>query len=203
MKSLNLVAVLACVGGTLVLGTNSVQKSRYDERPQAIRVFYFGNSLTASSMPGLHGELGKSAGKQWICDAFLGPGWQSWQHRNELFRALGLPINSETQNALRRGELTVDKPISESAAYKAQVFLNGQWDAIIIQIFGSRLHCVTDNMWGQKFDGPIDIGDVEAASDIIRIFLKKTPMVGFSSTLSGHQCQQVKCHQMTNCHSGQ
>lgn len=63
---------LGLCGRHLVLGTNSVQKSRYDERPQAIRVFYFGNSLTASSMPGLHGELGKSAGKQWIYDAFLG-----------------------------------------------------------------------------------------------------------------------------------
>jgi hypothetical protein len=160
---------------TCTLGTNAVQTSRYDEHPQAVRVFYFGNSLTASSMPALHEELGKSAGKKWICDAFLGPGWQSWQHRNELFRALGWAVEAKTQEALKRGELTVDKPISKSAAYKAQAFLNGQWDAIVIQIFGSRLRYVTDNMWGQKFDGPIDIGDVEAASDIIRIFLKKNP----------------------------
>jgi hypothetical protein len=45
----------------------------------------------------------------------------------------------------------------------------------VIQIFGSRLHQVTDGMWGAKFDGPVDVGDVAAASDIIRIFLKKNP----------------------------
>jgi hypothetical protein len=45
----------------------------------------------------------------------------------------------------------------------------------VIQIFGSRLHHVTDGMWGSKFDGPVDVGDVAAAGDIIRIFLKKNP----------------------------
>ena len=175
MKSQTLIAVLVLMLTAFALDTNAVQTSRCDEHSQAVRVFYFGNSLTASSMPALHEELGKSAGKKWICDAFLGAGWQSWQHRNELFRTLGWTVNAKTQEALRRRELTVDKPLSKTSAYKASVFLSGQWDAIVIQIFGSRLHYVTDSMWGQKFDGPIDIGDVEAASDIIRIFLRKNP----------------------------
>ena len=147
-----------------------------DAQPvQRIRVFYFGNSLTASSLPALHNELGKSVGKEWICDSFLGAGWQSWQHRNELFRALGWPVTAATQEALARGTLTPHQNLVRSASIKAQAFLTGQWDAIVIQIFGSRLHFVTASMWEQTFDGPVDIGDVAAASDIIRIFLAKNP----------------------------
>ena len=142
---------------------------------ERVRVFYFGNSLTASSMPALHSELGKTAGKEWTCDAFLGAGWQSWQHRNELFRALGWPVSTATQEALARGELTPHQNLVRSGSIKAQAFLTGQWDAIVIQIFGSRLHFVTETMWQQTFDGPVDIGDVAAASDIIRIFLAKNP----------------------------
>jgi hypothetical protein len=142
---------------------------------ERVRVFYFGNSLTASSMPALHSELGKTAGKEWTCDAFLGAGWQSWQHRNELFRALGWPVSTATQEALARGELTPHQNLVRSGSIKAKAFLTGQWDAIVIQIFGSRLHFVTETMWQQTFDGPVDIGDVAAASDIIRIFLAKNP----------------------------
>ncbi|MGQ9504347.1 MAG: hypothetical protein ACUVQG_11500 [Thermogutta sp.] len=145
------------------------------EQRNTIRVFYFGNSLTGGAMPELHEELGKSVGKTWICDAFLGAGWQSWQHRNELWRAMGRAVDAETQSASSRGDLTIDEHLAKSAAFKPKTFLSGQWDAIVIQIFGSRLHHVTDQMWGTKFDGPVDVGDVAAASDIIRIFLKKNP----------------------------
>lgn len=145
------------------------------KNPQVMRVFYFGNSLTGSSMPALHEELGRSAGKQWVCDAFLGAGWQSWQHRNELWRALGRPVSAATQDASSRGELTLDDSLAKSATFKPKAFLGGQWDAIVIQIFGSRLHHVTDSMWGSTFDGPVDVGDVAAASDIIRIFLQNNP----------------------------
>jgi hypothetical protein len=146
-----------------------------EREPDAVRVFYFGNSLTGSSMPDFHEELGKSARKQWICDAFLGAGWQSWQHRNELWRAMGRPVDAATQDASSRGEVTLDENLAQSAAFKPKAFLGGKWDAIVIQIFGARLHHVTDSLWGSKFDGPVDVGDVAAASDIIRIFLKRNP----------------------------
>jgi hypothetical protein len=158
-----------------VVCIKAAEPARYEERPQSARVFYFGNSLTGSSMPALHPELGQSAGKQWICDAFLGAGWQSWQHRNELWRALGRSVDATTQSAFSRGDLTLDESLAASAAFKPKIFLTGEWDAIVIQIFGSRLRFVTDNMWGSTFDGPVDIGDVAAASDIIRIFLARNP----------------------------
>ncbi|MCH5376541.1 MAG: hypothetical protein JJ992_21440 [Planctomycetes bacterium] len=149
--------------------------ARSDEQPDTVRVFYFGNSLTGSAIPDFHAELAKSAGKTWICDAFLGAGWQSWQHRNELWRAMGRAVDAETQNASSRGDLTLDEDLAKSAAFKPKAFFGGEWDAIVIQIFGSRLHHETDGMWGSKFDGPVDVGDVAAASDIIRIFLQKNP----------------------------
>jgi hypothetical protein len=158
-----------------VAAVPAAEANHHEKGPQVIRVFYFGNSLTASSMPALHEELGRSAGKQWICDVFLGAGWQSWQHRNELWRALGRPVDAATQDASSRGALTLEDSLARSASFKPKAFLGGKWDAIVIQIFGSRLHHVTDSMWGSKFDGPVDVGDVAAASDIIRIFLKKNP----------------------------
>ena len=150
-------------------------EARSEEKSNAIRVFYFGNSLTGSAMPAFHEELGKSAGKQWICDVFAGAGWQSWQHRNELWRAMGQAVDAETQSASSRGDLTLDEDLAADAAMKPKRFFAGQWDAIVIQVFGSRLHHVTDRMWGSTFDGAVDVGDVAAAGDIIRIFLKKNP----------------------------
>ncbi len=149
--------------------------AKSEEKPDSIRVFYFGNSLTGSAIPDFHEQLGKGAKKTWICDAFLGAGWQSWQHRNELWRAMGRTVDAETQSASSRGDLTLDDDLAKSAPFKPKKFFGGGWDAIVIQIFGSKLHNVTDSMWGSKFDGPVDVGDVAAASDIIRTFLKKNP----------------------------
>ena len=154
--------------------TAAVDMQAAEER-NTVRVFYFGNSLTGSSMPELHEELGRSVGKKWICDVFAGAGWQSWQHRNELWRAMGNAIDSTTQNTSSRGDLTLDEELVKSAAFKPKAFFKGEWDAIVIQIFGSRLHHETDSMWDTKFEGPVDVGDVAAASDIVRIFLKKNP----------------------------
>jgi hypothetical protein len=142
---------------------------------RGVRVFYFGNSLTAASVPALHGELGRRADREWYCEAFLGAGWQSWQHRNELWRAMGRPVGTQTQSAASRGDLTLDEDHVRAATGKPKQFLTGEWDAIVIQIFGNRMRYVTDQMWGTRFDGPVDVGDVAAASDIIRIFLQKNP----------------------------
>jgi hypothetical protein len=133
------IKAIAVVAVTILITLTAVGGARSEQKPDAVRVFYFGNSLTGSSMPALHEQLGKSAGKQWTCD------------------------------------VTLDENLAQSAAFKPKAFLGGKWDAIVIQIFGSRLHHVTDSMWGSKFDGPVDVGDVAAASDIIRIFLKRNP----------------------------
>jgi hypothetical protein len=153
----------------------AVTNTRAAEKQNTIRVFYFGNSLTGSAMPAFHEELGKSAGKQWICDVFAGAGWPTWMHRNELWRAMGRPIDAKTQSASSRGDLTLDENLAKSAPFKPKKFFAGEWDAIVIQIFYSKLHDVCSKKWGAEFDGPVDLGDVAAASDIIRIFQKKNP----------------------------
>jgi hypothetical protein len=48
------------------------------------RVYHFGKSLTGCTMPAWHGDLGKSAGKTWENHAWLGAGWQLWQHREQI-----------------------------------------------------------------------------------------------------------------------
>ncbi len=49
-----------------------------------VRVFYFGNSLTANTMPAWHAELGASAGKQWKVAWLTGAGAPIWSLRERL-----------------------------------------------------------------------------------------------------------------------
>ncbi len=145
------------------------------DSPDAMRIFYFGNSLTQSSQPALHPELAKTTDKSWTNRAFLGAGWQSWQHRNELFRAIGRPLDHSVQSLEARGDLTIDLKPGETPAHHLKPYMAEDWDAILIQIFGSRLDFMASEMWGQKFGNPINLGDVVAASDIIHHFVKKNP----------------------------
>jgi len=141
----------------------------------SVRAFYFGNSLTQSSQPTFHQELAETTGNQWTNRAFLGAGWQSWQHRNELFRAIGRPLGDSVQSLAARGDLTIDLEPGATPSFHLRPYLSEDWDAIVIQIFGSSLNQTTTEMWGQNFDQAINIGDVVAASDIIHHFLKKNP----------------------------
>lgn len=158
-----------------VLTTACLAMAQTEPDLDAVRAFYFGNSLTGSAMPKLHGELGKTAGKAWICDVFAGAGWPSWMHRNELWRAMGRPIDAGTQSASSRGDLTLDEDLAKTAPHKPRKFFAGEWDAIVIQVFYSWLKDVRTEQWGTTFDGPVDLGDIAAISDIIRIFLEKNP----------------------------
>lgn len=136
----------------------------------AMRVFYFGNSLTANTMPEFHKELGQSAGKDWTADAMLGAGWQLWQHREQLGTDKALFAGTG------RGEYTIDPAYAKSAGFAAKKFYKGQWDAIVLQSFASHLTNVVTQMWGKyKFDAPKDTGDVQSAADIVRHFLKLNP----------------------------
>jgi hypothetical protein len=108
---------------SLLVAATAVGDARSEEKTDTMRVFYFGNSLTGSAMPGFHEELGKSAGKQWICDVFAGAGWPTWMHRNELWRAMGRPIDAGTQSASSRGDLTLDDDLVKSASFKPKKFV--------------------------------------------------------------------------------
>jgi hypothetical protein len=135
-----------------------------------LRVFYFGNSLTANTMPNWHAELGKSAGKEWIAKAWLGAGWQLWQHREGL-RQGGYEFDPSSQ-----GDLTLDATFIASRNYHAKAFLQSKWDAIVLQAFSPHLELVTTQMWGKvNFDEPHDCGDIQSAADIMAFYLKMNP----------------------------
>ena len=135
----------------------------------SVRAFYFGNSLTGCTNPNWHEDLGKSAGKQWQNWAWLGAGWQLWQHREEL--AAGKDIFG----AGSKGDLTLDAELIKAASYHGKKFYGQQWDAVVLQLFGSYLTHETDQLGGKKLSAKKDTGDLGAATDLIRLFLKCNP----------------------------
>lgn len=134
-----------------------------------VNSFYFGNSLTGCTNPQWHEDLGKSAGVEWKTDICAGAGWQLWQHR-EVLNPDGLKLSPGP-----RGDLTIDPEFLEDVDRKGKAFYEGDWDAIVLQVFSGQLHRVVTEMWGRKFDKPTDVGAVAAAGDIIDIFLKLNP----------------------------
>jgi len=137
----------------------------------SLRVFYFGNSLTGNTMPQWQADLGKSAGKEWTVQAWLGAGWQLWQHREGL-RKDGAKFSPESQ-----GDLTIDEAFIASRAYQAKAFLQNKWDAIVLQGFSQFLTNVsTEAHSGKiKFEQPTDCGDIAAAADLTAFYLKLNP----------------------------
>jgi hypothetical protein len=120
-------------------------------------------------MPAWHGDLGASAGKTWENHAWLGAGWQLWQHREEL------AAGEDIFGAGSKGDLTLDANLIKPAGYHARQFCGEKWDAVVLQLFGSYLTRETDRMWDKQLSGRKDVGDLGAASDLIRLFLKLNP----------------------------
>lgn len=135
----------------------------------SLRVCYFGNSLTGATNPDWHGDLGKSAGDEWQNWAWLGAGWQLWQHREEL--AAGKDIFG----AGSKGDMTLDENLIKTAGYHGKKFYGQKWDAVVLQLFGQYLNRETDAMWGRKLGARKDVGDLGAASDLMRLYLKINP----------------------------
>lgn len=135
-----------------------------------LHVFYFGNSLTANTMPQWHAELGKSAGKEWTAQSWLGAGWQLWVHRE------GLRQNGTEFDPSSQGDLTLDDVYIASRSYNTKQFLKGKWDAIVLQSFSPYLSLMATQMWGKvNFDEPRDCGDIQSAADIMAFYLKMNP----------------------------
>lgn len=135
----------------------------------AQRAFYFGNSLTGCTNPDWHKNLGQSVGKEWHEGHWLGAGWQLCQHREEL--AAGKDIF----DAGTKGDLTLDEGLIKSASWNAKKFYGQKWDAVVLQLFGQYLTRETDTMFGKKLSGKKDVGDLGAAADLVRLFLKLNP----------------------------
>ena len=136
---------------------------------ETVRAFYFGNSLTGATMPDWHAGLGASAGRTWECAAWLGAGWQLWQHREEL------AAGRDLFGAGSKGDLTIDEAAVKSAPYHAKKLYGQAWDAVVLQVFGHHVSHETDRMWGRTLSGRKDVGDLGAATDLARLFLKLNP----------------------------
>jgi hypothetical protein len=136
---------------------------------EPLRVYHFGNSLTGGAMPAWHGELGKSAGKTWENHAWLGAGWQLWQHREEI------GAGKDLFSAGSKGDLTLDANLIQSAGEHVKAFHGGKWDSIVLQLFAPYLTEVTASKWGKKLSGEKDCGDLGAATDLIRLQLARNP----------------------------
>jgi len=135
----------------------------------AQRVYHFGNSLTGGTMPAWHGDLGKSAGKTWENHAWLGAGWQLWQHREQI------GAGKDLFSAGSKGDLTLDANLIQSAGEHVKAFHSERWNAVVLQLFAPCLTEVTANKWGKKLSGEKDCGDFGAASDLIRLQLSRNP----------------------------
>ena len=140
------------------------------ESPAAVRAYYFGNSLTGCTDPKDHEALAKPAGKEWKTWAFLGAGWQLWQHRHALQNA-GVEMKRDG-----RGDLKIDpSQVQQSTGHNTKQFYTMTWDAIVLQPFSMGLVWKCNEMWGVKFDKETDVGDIECATDLIAIYLKLNP----------------------------
>jgi hypothetical protein len=119
---------------------------------ERVRAFYFGNSFTGNTMPGLHPLLGESAGKEWSVEASIAPGIPIWAH--------------------------MKRQMDGTREYEKFQGVGAETDAIVMLLFGGDgLSCVVTEKWQGKvtFDRPTDIGDVAACSYLIRQYLKLNP----------------------------
>jgi hypothetical protein len=135
----------------------------------AQRVYHFGNSLTGCTMPAWHGDLGKSVGKTWQNHAWLGAGWQLWQHREQIGGGKDL------FSAASKGDLTLDANLIQSASEHVKAFHGEKWDAVVLQLFAPYLAEVTATKWGKKLSAEKDAGDLGAATDLIALQMKRNP----------------------------
>jgi hypothetical protein len=123
-----------------------------DHTIAAVKSYYFGNSFTGNTMPGLHPLLGQSAGKQWKVESSLAPGIPIWAH--------------------------MKKQMDHGPDYEKFQKAGPETDAIVMLIFGGDgLSSVVTEKWQGKvkFDRPTDIGDIAACSYLIREYLKLNP----------------------------
>ncbi len=138
--------------------------------PDKVHAYYFGNSLIGCSDPKDHENLAKTAGKEWKTWAFLGAGWQLWQHRHALQNA-GVEMKRNNN-----GDLTIDPgSVKHSTGWNTKQFYNDAWDAIVLQPFSMALTWKCSEMWGTKFKRETDVGDIECAIDLIAIYRKLNP----------------------------
>jgi hypothetical protein len=138
----------------------------------SLRVFYLASSLTGCSQPEWHGELGASAGKEWVCNYLLARS-QLWSHCEEL------AVDQATVSAGQEGQPTVDPQSIESATFgaKNEFYKPWPWEALLLEASGTPLEQTVTELWGGrvKFDEPTDIGATASAVKIMGLQRKLNP----------------------------
>jgi len=165
---------MVLLGASAILaGALRAQEGAPQGETERLSSYYFGNSLTGCTDPRDHGALARTAGKEWKTWAFLGAGWQLWQHRHALQNA-GVELKRSD-----RGDWTIDPAaLQHSSVSNVKRFLGvlgDKWDAIVLQPFSMGLTWKCHEMWGVKFDRETDVGDIESATDLITIYLGLNP----------------------------
>jgi len=157
---------IAALVAAIALAAGHVAAAAEEAQPKRVAVYYFGNSLTGTTIPELHPALGKSAGKEWKWDIMAVAGGQLWQYRDqfELDAKIG-PV----------GEFTLDPELAKKGPWAVQQFFKGEWDAITLQPFSINLKFIANEMWGKKYDHERDFGDLAASKYLIDLALKKNP----------------------------
>ena len=136
--------------GMMLLLISAVQGQESAESIERIQAYYFGNSLTGNTMPGMHPLLGESVGKRWTVQASI----QAWA-----------PIHAHMRQVMQRG-----------GQYDRFVRVAPECDALVMLLFaGTGLSFTTTEIWGQELPQPTDLGDVAACSYLIDEFLKHSP----------------------------
>ena len=135
---------------TLAAVAAAIAPARGAER-DAVRAFYFGNSLLENATPGMHPLLGESAGKKWVYGTAGAAGVPAWVHMNRM-------MDPQNKHSLRWNAF--ENP-----------------EAMVVQLFaGPGLSHVTTEMWGNtKFDKPLDVGDVNSCAYLIDRLLQRNP----------------------------
>lgn len=135
----------------------------------SLRVFYFGNSLTAGSEPDLHQRLAQPTGNQWVVDYNFGAGWKLWQHR--VVVEGGVQLDSGD-----RGSLTLPEKFRGDADRTRANFLGNPWDAIVLQPFMQAIRREPSSEFRDvKFSRPTDVGDLSSAQYLIDEHLIRNP----------------------------
>lgn len=134
--------------------------------------YYFGNSLTGSTYPEGHGDLGASVGKSWDAIAKLGAGWQLWQHRYELY--VGADLGD-----LANGDYTLDPSQQGDSVELLDKFVSMPWEVMVMQAFGNVLWDETVQAGEEKFDITFEettnVGDPQSADDLMAAYLALNP----------------------------
>lgn len=143
--------------------------------PGPEKVIYLGNSLTALTHPAWQEELGRAAGVTWKPFAFLGAGWPSWMHLYEVERALGLRAGQPSLPTGSAGPLTLQATDVTPPHVGATQFIAGNWDGLVLQIFGSTLQGTTRSARGVDLTEPVQTGDIHALTHLIRHYLERNP----------------------------